>query len=344
MKSGIQYVLSLGIVLMFLSACSRSEDLEQPESDLAQLDLSVGSEILFSSAFSTRAPAYSVNRILVLPFQKLNAALPDDRADNYVPAWNFAHQWDVSSFPTQSLTLKLLKSFTYKILVIGYKQTDYDYYNQNTVANLVELASQPTPTTLANFQLAPKSPTVVPEFYTCLCTATVNGILSGTAFTPSDASTISLSGQLRRFVSGLTVSVTNVPSFVKSMTLTAGNLVKVVQVNDTIATSVQVPGDNQSRVLQKLTPTSGNVNFSVFLLPTQNVNKTTFSLVVRYGSTSETYLIKVPDSQVSQSNNVILRPNGIVNISGDYSKINLGFQICRTIDLDDNAWDGVTYN
>ncbi|WP_018337216.1 hypothetical protein [Butyricimonas synergistica] len=338
MKPGIQYISSLGIVLIILLSCTHDKESELQEYDLARIDLSIGNEIQLSP--ESRAQNYSVNRILVLPFPKLNAALPDSRADNFITAWNFARQWDINSFPTQSLTLGLPKSFTYKVLIIGYKQSDYNYYNRNAVSNLIELTSQPTPTSLANFLLAPKSPTIVPEFYTCLCTATKDGTAIGTVFTPDNTSNISLSGQLKRFVSGLTVSITNIPGYVKSIALVAGNLVKAVQVNDTIATAVQVPGDNQSRKLQEQTPSAQTVNFNVFLLPTRSTNKTTFSLIVKYDSVTETYLIKVPDSPVSQNNNIILRPNEIVNISGDYSKINIGFAIGRTIDLDDDKWDG----
>lgn len=342
MKFGIRYVVPLAILWMFMGACSQPDDPEQPGDGLAGVDLRIDGQVFSTVTGGTRAPGYTVNRILVLPFQKLNPALADNVADNFIPAWSFARQWNVGSFPVQSLSLRLPKSLAYKVLVIGYKQTDYDYNQRNSVSNLVELASQPQPSTFANFQLAPKSPAVVPEFYSCLCTAFVNGTTSiGTVFTPSDGTDITLNGQLKRFVSGLTVSVTNVPGFVKSMTLTAGKMVKAVRVNDTIASAVQVAGDNESRVIQKLVPVAGNVNFNVFLLPTLSVNKTTFSLVVEYGSTTESYLIKVPDSAVSQSNSIILKPNGIVNISGSYANINIGFEISGMINLDDNDWDGI---
>ena len=62
---------------------------------------------------------------------------------------------------------------------------------------------------------------------------------------------------------------------------------------------------------------------------------------MEYDSTTETYTINVPDSEVSQSNSIILLPNGTVNITGSYSLINIGFEISRTIDLDDDSWDGV---
>ena len=108
-----------------------------------------------------------------------------------------------------------------------------------------------------------------------------------------------------------------------------------------MAVAVQVPGDQDSRVIQKLIPVSGSVNFTTILLPTLNVNKSKYYLIVEYDSTTETYTINVPDSEVSQSNSIILLPNGTVNITGSYSLINIGFEISRTIDLDDDSWDGV---
>lgn len=341
MKSGIQYIASLGLSFLFLFACSEPEVPEQPDNGLAQVNVSVGKAVDFGMLPETRVPSYSTNRILVLPFQKLDTSLPDDNADNYVPAWNFAHQWDVNSFPVQSLTLGLLKSFTYKVMVIGYQQSDYDYYNQGAVSNLVELATQPTPTTLANFQLAPKSAWIVPEFFACFLTASQDGTPIGTVFTPGDNTSISLSGQLKRFVSGLSVTVTGIPGYVKSMTLVAEKMVKAVVVNDTTASAVQVSGDNENRVIQKLVPSAGTVNFNVFLLPTLSTNMSKYSLVVEYDSTTETYQIQVPDSEVSQGNSIILLANGMVNITGSYATINIGFEISRTINLDDPAWDGI---
>lgn len=341
MKTGIRYMGLLGIAVVFLFACSQPDIPGQPEDGLVPIKVTVGKTGTSGISPDVRLAGAPVNRILVLPFQKLNTALPDNQANNFVPAWNFARQWDVSAFPTGSLTLALPKSFTYKVLVIGYKQSDYNYNTPNTVSNLVELTVQPAPSSLANFLLAPKSPAQVPEFFTCVLTASQNGTSIGTVFTPSEGVDISLSGQLKRFVSGLNVSITNIPGFVKSMTLTAEKMVKSVQVNDTVAVAVQAPGDNESRVIQKLVPASGTVNFTTILLPTLNVNKSKYYLIVEYDSMTETYTINVPDTEVSQSNSIILLPNGTVNITGNYSLINIGFEISTTINLDDDAWDGI---
>lgn len=341
MRRGIRRIGIPGITVLFLFACSRLEVPEQEGDGLVPVEITVGKVAVSEALPDSRAAASPVSRILVLPFQKLNTALPDSQADNFIPAWNFARQWDVNAFPAESLSLKLAKSFTYKVLVIGYRQSDYNYYSPGAVSNLVELAVQPAPSSLANFRFMPKSPARVPEFFTCVLTASQNGIPIGTVFTPGETTNISLSGQLKRFVSGLNVSVTNIPGYVKSMTLTAEKMVKSIQVNDTVAVAVQVPGDQDSRVIQKLIPVSGSVNFTTILLPTLNVNKSKYYLIVEYDSTTETYTINVPDSEVSQSNSIILLPNGTVNITGSYSLINIGFEISRTIDLDDDSWDGV---
>lgn len=341
MKTGIRNIGLLGIIVVFLFACSRLDVPGQSEDDLVPVKVRVEKTAMLSTLSGGRAADSPVNRILVLPFQKLNPALPDSQTNNFIPAWNFAKQWDVNAFPAESLTLGLAKSFTYKVLVIGYKQSDYDYYSPNALSNLVELAVQPTPASLTNFLFAPKSPAKVPEFFTSVLVASQNGTTIGTVFTPEETTDISLSGQLKRFVSGLTVSVTNIPGYVKSMTLTAEKMVKSVQVNDTVAVAVQVAGDQESRVIQKLTPVGGVANFSTILLPTLNVNKSKYYLIVEYDSTAETYTINVPDSSVSQGNSIILLPNGIVNITGNYNLINIGFEISGTINLDDDAWDGI---
>lgn len=341
MRRGIRCIGIPGIIVLFLLACSRLEVPGQAGDGLVPIEITVGKAAISEALSGIRAAASPVSRILVLPFQKLNTALPDSRADNFIPAWSFARQWDVNAFPAESLSLKLPKSFTYKVLVIGYRQSDYNYYSPGAAANLVELAVQPVPSSLANFRFMPKSPARVPEFFTCVLTASHNGQSIGTVFTPGETTNISLSGQLKRFVSGLNVSVTNIPGYVKSMTLTAEKMVKSIQVNDTVAVAVQVLGDQDNRVIQKLTPVSGSVNFTTILLPTLSVNKSKYYLIVEYDSTKETYTINVPDSEVSQSNSIILLPNGTVNITGSYSLINIGFEISRTIDLDDDSWDGV---
>lgn len=342
MRTAIRYISILSVALVFLFACSQPEAKSGQEEDMAFIHLSVHELLQSRAAGDVGTATDSVNRIFVLPFQKLNPALPDNQADNFVPAWNFARQLDVSSFPVQSLILKLPKSFVYKVVIIGYKQADYDFYNPSAASNRIVLTTQPQPTTLANFQFAPKVPESVPELFVCYCTASAGSNVIGPVFTPRDGQDITLSGQLKRFVSGLGVYLTDIPGFVKSVTLVAGGMVKAIRLNDSIPVSAQTPGDGANRIIGKLIPAGGNVRFNVFLLPTLATYQSLFYLDIEYDSITERYQIIVPDSPVSQASHIILLPNGAVTITGSYSKINFGFEIAGSINLDDDKWDGIT--
>ena len=337
MRTRILYILLSYLIINLLTGCTRTESTEESEITLP-VDLSIKQKI------TTRAlgdPTHSVNRILVLPFQKINASLSDNNLNNFTPLYGFARQWDIATFPSGSLTLKLPKDFTYQVMVIGYNSGDFNFNNQASTNNKFTIGSATTPTRLDNFHLYPKQPNIVPEFFTAFCTATNNGSPLGTTFTPTSNTNISLAGQLKRLVSGLTVQITGVPDYVKSITLRAERMVKATRVSDTIPSLVQTTGDGESRLIQKLIPSGGQVTFSNLLLPTKSTYSTKLYLDVSYGLVTETYTIKVPDSAISIGNSISLNPNHVVKIDGTYAKINLGFMISYTINLDDNKWDGL---
>ena len=98
-----------------------------------------------------RQPVYSVNRILVLPFQKINPALPGNDPSNFTPVYSLARQWDVATFPSGNLTLKLVKGLTYQVMVIGYNANDYNFNTPNATGNRFSIGSVTTPTLLNNF-------------------------------------------------------------------------------------------------------------------------------------------------------------------------------------------------
>lgn len=325
---------------MTLFVCCSQEE-ENINVDMSYISFSVNGTLLTRSTTDIGTSTHTVNRILVLPFQKINKDLDNSETDNFVPAWNFARQWDVAGFPASSLVLKLAKSFTYKVLVIGYNQDDYDFNNPGLSSNQIKFTDQPLPTTLDNFILAPVFAGNVPELFVGYCIAIQGNTEIGPVFTPQSGTDIFLSGNLKRFVSGLGVYLRDIPGYVKSISLVAERLVKSVQVNDSLPVAVQTPGDGESRIIQKLVPEAGAVRFNNFLLPIPAANKSMFYLDVEYDSTIERYLIQVPDTEVSQSNGIILLPNGAVTISGSYNNINFGFEINRSINLDDDEWDGL---
>ena len=226
-------------------------------------------------------------------------------------------------------------------MVIGYNSGDFDFNNQASINNKFTIGSATTPTRLDNFHLYPKQPNVIPEFFTTFCTATNNGTSLGTTFTPSSNTNISLTGQLKRLVSGLIVQIAGIPGYVKSLSLSAERMVKATRVSDTIPSLIQTTGDGESRLIQKLVPSNNKVLFSNLLLPTKSNYNTKLYLNVNYGSTTETYMIKVADSAISNGNSISLNPNHVVKIEGSYNKINLGFTLSYTINLDDNKRDGL---
>lgn len=324
---------------LFFCSCERDDATEQLPGT-AQAVQVVQVEVGFAE---TRAFAngqgHRVNRILLLPFRKSAENLTDDNA-NFVPAYNLASQINVNQFPANSAKLHLQSGTTYKVMVIGYNQSDFDFTNQTNPTNRFDIGSVTTPTTLANFHLSLKSAVVVPEFFTCIAQAYLGAVPQGTAFRPEQGYT--LQGTLVRLVSGLSITITQVPSFVQSITLRAENLVKSSLATTAAATQWQITGDGANRTLDKQTPVNGTVTISVFLLPTFATYKTGLYLDVAFGSTSGTYTVKSPDGAVVSSNRFIFNPNQAINLTGDYTvAINYGFTISRDINLDDDKWDGI---
>lgn len=292
----------------------------------------------------TRAPgdvALSVNRILIVPFRKTNESLTDD-AVNYVPDYNAAKQINVSSFPAIATMLNLSAASSYQIMVIGYNQTDYDFTNPNSASRTFSMS--PTGSaTLANFYLQPVKPTVVPEFYTCIGNGYMNGTLVGSIFKPGQINNVQ--GTLKRVVSGLSLTISNIPSFVSSVSLIAEQLVTSSHGTDGTPLAWQTAGDSGIKLFGNKAPVNGTVNFNYFILPTLDAHQTLFYVDVNYGIFTDRYTVKVPDTaNVSSGNRIIFTPNHWVRITGDYSKINFGFTISDNINLDDNAWDGIQSN
>ena len=95
-------------------------------------------------------------------------------------------------------------------------------------------------------------------------------------------------------------------------------------------------------MLDKKIPVSNAVTFNRYMLATLDTYKSLYYLDVEYGIFTDRYTLKVADSpNVASGNRIILTPNHWVTITGDYSNINLGFQINGNINLDDNNWDGI---
>ncbi len=320
----------------FLTSCREPDTAEEAMTETVAVRIST--DVVQTRSFQNDG-THHVDRIVAIPFRKMSESLSDDD-QNYVPAYTLAEQMDVTGFPENDLVLHLPVETTYKVLIIGYNHADYDYNNRSNPANRFDLGAVASPVTLANFYLYPKSATAVPEFFTCVCTAYDGASAVGPAFRPEQ--NYVLSGALSRLVSGVSVTITGIPTFVKAISLVAENLTKASKATDGSIVLSQTAGDGGNRLIGRETPSADrSIVFDCYLLPTFATNPTRFFLDVEYGAYTQRYEVKVPDSDVSVSNQFILNPNHAIDISGSYSVINLGFNLGFTINLDDDAWDGI---
>lgn len=327
---------------LWLTACT-TDDIDEPEMPQKDNTIPVEINIQYEDALSRASDnaTLSVNRILILPFRKTNESLATSEPANFVPDYAAAKQITLHYFPVTSTKLNLQATSTYRIVVLGYNRNDYNFNNPTAASRLFDIGSVSTPATLANLYVKPINPTYgVPEFFSCQCIGNMNGTAIGTAFLPGQVNQIT--GTLKRIVSGLTVQINNIPTFVKFVTLVAENLVTATRITDGSAMLWQTTGDGSPRILGTQVPTSGSVNLSYYLLAIPDARKTLFYLDVSYGSFTERYTIKVADEPGKVSGNrFIFLPNYQLTVTGDYSKINLGFILTHNVNLDDNTWDGI---
>lgn len=331
------YFLAGILAILLLNGCSAEDAPVIPEEETVQVRFEI------NDLPYTRAPgdaALSVNRILLLPFKKTSESATND-AVNFVPDFNAARQIDINSFPVVATMLKLSAASTYQVIAIGYNRNDFDYANQSNVNRRFSIGSTSSPATLANTYLQPTNVTVVPEFFSCTGAGyQKNGTLVGNYFKPGDINYIQ--GNLKRIVSGMTLTISNIPAFVTSISLVAENLVKATGAADGTPLSVQTSGDGGTRLLDTKTPVSNAVTFNRYMLATLDTYKSLYYLDVKYGIFTDRYTLKVPDTaNVASGNRIIFTPNHWVTITGDYSNINFGFQISGNVNLDDNNWDGL---
>ena len=326
------------LIALLMGSCSQDDAIGAASTDEAiPVEISIGND-----KASTRAPgdvALSVNRVLILPFQKTSEGLADDAA-NFIPVYGSAKQIDVTTFPNVVTKLSLTPATTYRILIIGYNRNDYDFANQSSISRRFDIGSASTPTTLANFHLQPISPVNVPEFFTCIATGYKNGQLVGTSFQPEQIDNIK--GTLKRIVSGLTVDISNIPAYVTSVSLSAEQLVSATRATDGVPTLWQTAGDSGLKTLGSLAPVNGKVTFSPYVLAVPDARKTLLYINIAYGTINQSYPVNITDAVgVVSGNRIIFSPNHWVKITGDFINSTLVFTLSRTINLDDNLWDGI---
>ena len=340
------YGLMATLIVLLLSGCSQEEAIGVASEETIPVELNISYNVLNNTSHNevlTRAPGdatLSVNRILVLPFQKTNEAAADDPA-NFIPVYSLAKQINVSSFPNVVTKLTLTPATTYRILIIGYNRNDYDFANQSSATRRFNLGSATSPTTLANFYLQLVSPTDIPEFFSCMAVGYMNGQSIGTSFKPEQINNIQ--GTLKRIVSGLTLNLTNIPTYITSVSLIAEQLVTATRATDGTPRTWQTAGDSGLKTFPGQTPVAGKVTFNQYMLGTPDARKTLFYIRIAYGTFSQNYPISIVDSpNVVSGNRIIFTPNHWVQIDGKYINSTLVFILTGTINLDDNAWDGIS--
>lgn len=325
------------LTLLLLGGCTADEESEALQEGVIPIRF----EIEGGGAY-TRAPGdagLSVNRILILPFKKTDESATND-ASNFVPEYSAAKQINVNSFPAYATMLNLSATSTYQIMVIGYNQNDYDFANQSSPSRRFNIGSSATPATMANMYLQPVSAVDVPEFFTCVGTGYMGATSVGTYFKPGQVNNIK--GTLARLVSGMTLTVNNIPNYVNSINLVAEQLVTATRALDATPLAWQTAGDSGVKSFGSKVPVAGTVTFNMYLLATPDAQKTLFYLDVSYGIFTERYTMKVPDTPgVSSGNRLIFTRNHWVRVTGSYAQINLGFTITDSINLDDDKWDGL---
>lgn len=327
----------LWCVFFILSGCVRDEDLGQTDNQTISIPIEIRG---LSATYLTRS-SHAVDRILILPFRKINEGIPANDDANFEPDYTIAKQFPFSSTTIYTTMLNFSVGSTYKVLVIGYNQDDYDVNNPDDMNNRFSIGSVNLPTLLTNFHLLTKSAVVVPEFFTATCSSYNGQDNTGEYFKVEQIT--NLKATITRLISKLNLEITNIPEYISSVSLVAEKLVTGVHPTSATATVIQTVEDADNlKTFSTQTPDQGKVSFDHFLLPTLDANKTRLYLDIQYGTSTERYLVKVPDTDgVSAENSIIFSPNHEVKISGDYSTINIGFTIGHSINMDDDDWDGI---
>lgn len=343
-KQAKLYCFLLTAVIFLLSGCSQDDEVVLQDENSVVVPIEIGSTEISQTKAIENQP-FTTNRVLILPFKKINESIVANDDSNFAPDYNAARQYDINNTTAYTGMLNLTATSTYKVIVIGYNRNDYDFNNQSSPANRFNIGAVTTPVTLANFHLQSTSVTSVPEFFTgvCMSYAGATATPNSPYFRPDQVTSLNLKATLTRLVSGLNLQINNIPAYVTSVTLVAQQLVKAVLPITGTGTVFQLAADADNlKTFGVKSPVAGSVAFNYYLLPTFSAHSTKFYLDVKYATYTERYTVNVPDlTNISSASNITFTPNEVVTIVGNYSNINFGFTINNSINLDDNAWDGL---
>lgn len=333
-------VFLMGILTaLLLGGCSNDDSSREFPGDTVPVRFEINSSQAFMRTPGN--PALSVNRILILPFKKKDETLPND-AVNFEPDYLSAKQFDVNTFPTVATMLSLSSASTYQMQVIGYNRNDYDFADRLNLLQRFSIGSAVLPTTLANIHLQPVNTPDVPEFFSGTGKGYMNYTLVDSIFKPGQINNIK--ANLTRLVSGFTLQMTNVTADVQSITLVAQQLVSAISAVNGRPLVYPASGTGVEKIIDQQLPVAGSVTFNKFILPTSGALTMQFYLDVAYstGLPTKRFTLKVADYPgVVSGNNFTFTPNHWEMVAGDYTKIDFGFVITDSINLDDNLWDGL---
>jgi hypothetical protein len=335
------FLLCIAVVLL-LSGCAQDEvsDPEDNQKVLVPVEIS-GINLVQTKALGD--PTYTIDRILILPFKKIDESISANDDYNFAPDYASAVQYDVNSF-AYSTMLSLPKSVTYKIMVIGYGRNDFDLLSPGSNTGRFKIDPLGASATLSTITLYSTSFHNVPEIFTATGTAYNDATSVGQSFKAEQIN--KLSANLTRLVSGISLSINNVPSFVKSISLASDYMTVSVKLKDrqVWAWTRSLGGTNM--LLDTQAPVAGKVTISKYLMPIYQANPAKLYLTITYAdNTMKEYPVKVSDVPgLSSANNITFASNNMVFISGDYLNMDIGFQIQYAINLDDDIWDGITTN
>ncbi len=326
------------LVLCLLASCVKTERLapEQPQEQLVavNLDLSAGGSLAATRAFSDTGTS-RVDRVLILPFAKTNEALPDDDA-NFVLDYSLIRQIDLADpLPNEgklAVSLFLQPDVSYKIAALGFGQQDFDYADlTNPNATLLMVVMKGVEMKLSDFMIQTFSMAHRPELFGCMCHE--GGDENDTVFNASGST--ALAGTLTRMVGGFSVRITDIPDYVTSISLIPKDLTVTVNLYGVPAYTLGEP--YYGLTLETLEPdASGTVEFEEFLFAA--FDPMSFRLDVMLGTSIESYTVTTNSGVTTFP----IAPNQAINLSGSYAEaINFGFTAANTINLDDDAWDGL---
>lgn len=329
------FMLSM-IAFLFLG-CSQGEDYIQADTRTIAIPVEIkGLTLNLTKSIGTQP--YTVNRVFILPFKKVDESVPENEDGNFRIDMDLIKQVAFNTSPAFLTMLDLTEGATYKILAVGYNSNDFD---ENIPGNNKFLLPFTNQGALDFAYLRAVLATDIPDIFTATGISYNGENPFGEFFKPEEIRSLKIG--LNRMVSGLNLEITNIPGYVASITLVAEKLVEGLSVSNFKAFTIRDGSDaDATRTFSTQIPEAGNVRFNHYLLPTLDVNRTKFYLDIELGSQTERYLIRVNDiAGISSGNSIAFYPNHVVKISGDYSRIDLGFTLNYSIHLDDNKWDGL---